>query len=533
MKLRTDRLRQPAFAMAVGTSLSRATGLMRTMALASALGVSALGDAYNTANTAPNMLFQLAAGGLLSSAVVPLLAREEDERRRSEVASVLMGVVVTVGVAASVLLAWAAPAVMEVLTAGARGRGGYQEFLDVGTSWLRLFAPQVLLYAVSVLSVGMLQARGRLGVAALAPVATNLLTIVAALAFIAEAGGVPPTPATVGSDAIRLLGWGTTAGVAAMAAIQLAAARRSTPGLRLRLAFRDPAVLDLRRLGTWVLLYVVVNQLGYAAVVSVASSVEGGVTAYQWAFTLMQLPYAVIAVSVHSAAYPRMAQAASSDGDLPAEIARPARLCLALLLPAAAGLAMLALPLAHAVVGRSGAGLVAAALVGFAASLVPFSLFQLLTRAFYARLDGRTPAIVNVAVNVVNVAIDLLVIGLVDHPGLRVAGLAGGHAASYVVGCLLLSRALRRTIGLRVAALLGGAARVLAATMMMTFALAVPAVILADAGSRVSAAVGSSLAAGAGAAVFFLAARALGVAGLAKFPPASGGPKPTSSEPVP
>lgn len=327
--------------MAVGTSLSRATGLMRTIALASALGVSALGDAYNTANTAPNMLFQLAAGGLLSSAVVPLLAREEDERRRSEVASVLMGVVVTVGVAASVLLAWAAPAVMEVLTAGARGRGGYEEFLDVGTSWLRLFAPQVLLYAVSVLSVGMLQARGRLG-------------------------------------------------VAAMAAIQLVAARRSTPGLQLRLAFRDPAVLELRRLGTWVLLYVVVNQLGYAAVVSIASSVEGGVSAYQWAFALMQLPYAVIAVSIHSAAYPRMAQAASSDGDLPAELAKPARLCLALLLPAAAGLAMLALPLAHAVVGRSGAGLVAAALVGFAASLVPFSLFQLLTRAFYARLDGRT-----------------------------------------------------------------------------------------------------------------------------------------------
>ena len=519
--------------MAAGTSLSRATGLMRTMALAAALGVTVLGDAYNTANTAPNMLFQVAAGGLLSSAVVPLLAREGDERRRSEVASVLLGLVLVVGVAGSVLLAWAAPAVMEVLTAGARGRRGYEDLLEVGTSWLRLFAPQVLLYAVSVLSVAMLQARSRLGVAAVAPVATNLITIVAALAFLAQAGGIPPSVVTVDGDAIRLLGWGTTAGVAAMAAIQLAAAARSTPGLRPRLAFGDPAVRELRRLGSWVVVYVVVNQLGYAAVVSLASSVAGGVTAYQWAFTLMQLPYAVIAVSVHSAAYPRMAKAASGDGDLASEMARPARLCATLLLPAAMGLALLSLPLAHAVVGRAGAGLVAAALAGFAASLVPFSLFQLLTRGCYARLDGRTPARVNVAVNVVNVTVNAVVVGTLDRPGLRMAGLAAGHAASYLVGCVLLSRALGRTSGLRGATLLAGAPRVLAATLVMAQALAWPAVLLADANSRLWAVVGSALAAAGGAVTFLVAARVLHVAELERFPGTGLRPKPPFSQPVP
>lgn len=497
--------------MAAGTSLSRATGLARTVALASALGVTALGDAYNTANTAPNMLFQLAAGGLLSSAVVPLLAREVDGRRRAEVASVLMGVVLVVGVAGSLVLAWAAPAVMEILTAGARSRTGYADLLAVGTSWLRLFAPQVLLYAVSVLSVGILQSRGRLGMAALAPVATNLLTIMAAVAFMAQAGGIRPSPGTVSAEGIRLLGWGTTAGVAAMTAIQFAAARRSAPGLRVRLALRDPAVGELRRLGTWVLLYVVVNQIGYAAVVSLASSVAGGVTAYQWAFTLMQLPYAVIAVSVHSAAYPRLARAAAGDGDFAGEIGRSARVGLGLLTPAALGLALLSRPVAHAVVGRAGAGLVTAALMGFAASLVPFSLFQLLTRACYARLDGRTPATVNIAVNLVNVGIDLAVVASVTSPGGRVAGLAAAHAASYVVGCILLTRALGRSSGLRALALFGGANRVLMATAATAAVVAGPAVLLGGVPTRALAAVGAGVAGIGGAVVFVVAAKIAGV----------------------
>ena len=504
--------------MAAGTSLSRATGLVRTMALAWALGVTALGDAYNTANTAPNMLFQLAAGGLLSAAVVPLLARQQDERTRAEVASALMGVVLVGGAVASIVLVSLAPAVMQVLTVGARGRPGYEDLVAVGTSWLRMFAPQVLLYGVSVLSVGMLQARGRLGVAALAPVATNLVTIAAAGLFVAQAGGEAPTTASVSGTALGVLGWGTTTGVAVMSAVQLLAARRAFPGLKVRVAFRDPAVLELRRLGAWVVVYVVGNQLGYAAVVALASSVEGGVTAYQWAFSLMQLPYAVIAVSVHSAAYPRMARAAGGEGDLAVEVARSARVGLSLLTPAAVGLALLAPAVANAVVGRRGAGLVAAALGGFAISLLPFSLFQLLTRACYARLDGRTPALVNGVVNIVNVAVDIAVVVAVDRPGPRVAGLAVGHAVSYAVGCLLLLRSLRRVGAVRLAPLLEGAHRVVGATAVMTVVLAAPSALLRGPGQRLLSAVGAVLVAAGGGAIFLLVMRLFGVRRLRRRP---------------
>lgn len=502
----TEVLRRPAVAMAAGTTLSRATGLVRTVALASAVGVTALGDAYNTANTAPNMIFQLAAGGLLSSAVVPLLAGAPDERRRSEIASVLLGVVVTAGVVVSLLLAVAAPAVMRVLTLGARGRAGYPEFLAVGTSWLRMFAPQVGLYGVSVLAVGVLQARGRLAIASLAPVVTNIITTAAALVFIAKAGSRATSPGTVEGGQVALLGWGTTLGVAAMAGLHLWGARRAETGLRLRFAFRDPAVGELRRLGTWILVYVVVNQIGYAVVVALANSVDGGVTAYQWAFTLMQLPYAVIAVSVHSAAFPRMARAAVAGTDMAEQVVRPARVCVVLLVPAAVGLALLALPVATAVVGRAGAALVASALAGFAASLVPFALFQLFARAFYARRDARTPAIVNIGVNTVNVAVNLAVVASTDSGLLRVAGFAAGHAASYVVGCLLLSRALHRDSALGALSMFTGLARVLAASSIMAVVVAGAVVLFPDSGSRPTAAAGAFVVASLGAAVYALVA---------------------------
>src|SRR3546814_3580415 len=78
---------------------------------------------------------------------------------------------------------------MQVFTAGAGGRMGYETFGSLGTSWLRMFAPQVALYAVSVMAVAIMTARRHLALGAVAPVATNALTIAAALGFIAVSKG--------------------------------------------------------------------------------------------------------------------------------------------------------------------------------------------------------------------------------------------------------------------------------------------------------------------------------------------------------
>lgn len=434
--------RRPAVGMAAGTVASRATGLARTVALAWALGVGTASDAYNIANTAPNMLFTLVAGGTLTSALVPMLARAKTDEERSERASVVLGTVAAWSVGASILLIVFAPVLMHVLTAGAGGsRGG--DLSALGVRWLRMFGPQVAFYAIGVAATSVMAAHRRLTLGAFASTITNVLTIAACAWFVALAGRRPDAT-SIPRSGVAVLGLGTTAGVAAMALLQLAGARRAQPGLRITPRVRHPAVTELRRLGGWMIVYVGVNQVAYAAVVAMASSVDGGVTAYQWAFMLMQVPYAVVAVSIFSSAYPELSRAVEDAEAVRTLVRAVSARTAALLLPAAAGVAITAGSLATALVGSADASLVAAALRGFAMSLVPFAMFQLLTRTSYARGDTKTPALVNLAVNAAMVFADVAVLVSLRGPTERLAGLAIGHSISYFVGCAALGRSLRR-----------------------------------------------------------------------------------------
>jgi putative peptidoglycan lipid II flippase len=517
MSLRRPRWPSPAVGMAAGTTLSRLTGLARTVLLASVLGVTALGDAYNIANTLPNIIFQLAAGGVLSATVVPLLARADSEDQRRETAGILLGTLTIVGIAATLLLLVAAPFVVRLLTIGGTSLPDHDAVVRTGTTWLRMFAPQVALYTVSVLATAIMTARHRLALGAFAAVSTNVLVIAGALAFDAMVDGEVRIDA-LASGPIATLGWATTAGVATMALLQLWGAYRAEPGIRARVALHHPAIRQLRHVGGWVLVYVAVNQLGLAAVVALASSVEGGVSAYQWAFALMQLPYAIVAVSVVSDAFPRIAKAAARDADVTEEVARPLRRMLLILLPAGMGLAVLALPAARTVVGPTGSVLVAAALGGFALSLVPFSIFQLLTRTSYASQDTRTPALVNIVLNLVTVGWGAAIIVAIDSGAGRLVGLALGDAAAYAVGCVLLRRRLVARGTLRAHELLGPSfGRSLVATGSMGFALAVVLRLAGVSGSQWGAAMQTVVLAGLGVISYMALCCVLGVRDLGQL----------------
>ncbi len=441
---------RPAVAMAVATAFSRGSGFARTLALAWALGVTTLADAYNVANTAPNMLFQLAAGGVLSSAVVPLLTQSTTDAERRDNANALFGSVLIVGAIASLVLAASAPLIIRGLTSGGSGRSDYAAVVRVGSLWLVLFAPQVLAYAVSVFSVGVLTSRSRLFLGAAAPVTTNVLMLAGVIAFVVV-GGRRPGVEGVRDAAVFWLGGLTTFGVIVMALIQFIGARRIEPGLRPKFVLRHPAIRRAAGIAPWVALYVGVNQAGLAFVVSFASSIPGGISAYQWAFTVMQLPYALIGVSILTAAFPRISASADRDpGATTLAVNSALARMMQFLVPVSGVLVGAAPLLAVALVGRSGEMLVAAGIAGFAVSLGPFSAFQLFTRASYAFRDARRPALVNIGVNVVNVAFDLVILAVVEDGRGRLAGLALGHAASYVAGVLLLARQLRVRHGVRV-----------------------------------------------------------------------------------
>ena len=444
--------------MAVGTLLSRLTGFVRTAALVTVLGTTRLGDAFNTANTVPNMLLVLVTGGTLSSVLIPMLARETDMDERRRRAEAIGGLVMLGTGIASVLMLLGSPVIARFFALGLRGGPNYDAYVSVTTQWLTLFAPQIFFYGISVYAVAVLNAHGRLALAGFAPVLTNVVAVGAIIAYVMLGGpsgigdNVDPSLQALGTTPLVVLGIGTTLSIAAMALPQLLGARRVLPKLRLRPQLRrsDPATRELWRLGRWTLGYVAANQIGLAVIIALANDIEGGVVAYQVAFAIMQLPFGIIAVSLFSAIYPRLSRNAMRDDDAFAlSVAGGFRLTVLLLLPAAVGLFVLAGPITDILVNYgaaagSGAEFIAAVVRIFALALLPFTVFQFLTRSYYALTDTKTPMLANFCLNGVNIAFALLASFVIEDPVRRIQGLVGSYALSYLTGCVLLAVGLVR-----------------------------------------------------------------------------------------
>jgi putative peptidoglycan lipid II flippase len=520
-------LARPATVMAVGTTLSRLTGLGRVVAMAFALGVaeSRLADSYNIANTLPNVLYELVLGGVLTSVFIPVLVEElrtkpHDEAWRSVSALVTasLGLLVAVTVAAIA----AAPLVIDVFTGRVAGVQAAQQH-DLATFFFRFFAPQIALYGFAAIAAALLNAHGRFAVPMFAPILNNLVVIAMFLAFAALTSGVP-TNASVDADPILklLLALGTTGGVAAMAAVNLPFLRRLPGRLRAHLDLSHPAVRKVARLSAWMLLYVAVNTLGFGVSFYLANAKQGGPTAYVTAFAFFQLPYGIAAVSIITALVPRLA-ARHVDRDTQgfgAAVAGGLRTTALLMLPATAAYLVLARPLIqvlleHGVVGRASVGLVASTLQLFAVGLLPFAAFLLFARAFYARQDTRTPALVNVVENAVTIALDFAL-----FPGLDVRGLALAHSLGYVAGAIMMGWLLARRVGglqltrtVREVAKVALASGAAAAVMVVVANACAGLAAEGDLGALVQLAAGGA----AGLAAFLAAARALAVQDLSVF----------------
>ncbi len=461
--------------MALGTIASRATGFLRTAVVAAVLGVGAVGDAFNLANTAPNIVYELLLGGVLSSVVVPLLVRaaREDRDEGQAYANRLLTLTVLVLGTASVLLVLFAPALVALYAAP----GTPEEARDLAVVLARFLLPQVLFYGAGAVMGAYLNTQGRFGPPMWAPVLNNVVVVVTGLVFLLLPGPRDLEPGTVTDLQVTVLGVGVTLGIVAQTAALVPALRATGFRFRPRLDLRGSGLGRAARLAQWVFLYVVANQVAYLVVVRLATGasaqVEGrGYSSYVYAFVLWQLPHAVVAVSVITALLPRMS-AAAADGrtdDLRSALAQGLRLVLAVLVPAAVayvvlGRSIATLVFAHGEVTVAQARFIGLLLGVFALGLVPFSVYQLQLRAFYAMQDTRTPTLVNWGVNATLVVVDVALY-LALPPHLKVVGLAAGQAASFVVGLLVVSRVLgRRTGGLEAAGVLRTGVRCLVACL--------------------------------------------------------------------
>ena len=449
-----QRLARPAAAMAVGTALSRATGLGRVAAMAIALGVaeSRLADSYNIANTLPNIVYELVLGGVLTSVFIPVLVEELRTRVREEAwrsVSALVTAAMLVLVGMTVLTIAAAPWIIDLFSGRVSGAAGAEQH-RIATFFLRLFAPQIALYGFAAIADGLLNAHGRFALPTFAPILNNVVVIATFLAFAAITAGTPTNASVLDDTGLKLLlALGTTGGVAAFAAVYLPFLARLPGRIRARVDLRHPAVRKLGRLSSWTFAYVITNVIGVVISFYLANGVQGGVTSYVTAFAFFQVPIGIAAISVITALTPKMA-AHHVDGDQESFRHRTAgglRLCALLMLPATVLYLVLAQPLIatlleHGVAQARSAELVASVLRYFAIGLLPFAAFQLLRAAFYARQDARTPAYVNVVENAVTIGLDFAL-----FPIMHVQGLALAHSLGYVAGCAVALVPLRRAVG--------------------------------------------------------------------------------------
>lgn len=455
-----QRILHSSAVMAAGTVVSRASGYVRAALLVAALGSGLRGDLFAIANTLPNMVYILLAGGIFNAVLVPQLVRriKDDADGGDAYASRVITLSALFLGAVTVLLVVLAPLLLRVYLDGRYllpARVGQLESIVDLTRWC---LPQVFFYGMYVLVGQVLNARGRFGPMMWAPIANNLLSVlmlVLYLVFYGATGRGPERDEALGVGPEVLLGLGSTLGIVAQFLVLVPYLRASGFVYRPRFDFRDPELRRTLSLGIWTVGFVVVTQAAYLVVVRLASggAVDGGTgyLVYSNSLLIMMVPHAVITVSLATAILPRLSEHAH-DGRLAAlgsTVGATLRTALALVLPFAVLLPITASDVAgfaFSWASAEEAARFAPTLAAFGPALVFFTVHYFMLRGFYAMEMTRLVFFIQVAVSLTNVAVAIVLVPR-GSPEDTAPLLVVAYLASYAVGAVASYVLLRRTVG--------------------------------------------------------------------------------------
>ena len=493
--------------VAAGFIASRLLGLLRSVVIADAFGTEPELGAYWVAFRVPDLIFQLLAGATLSAAFIPTFSRVvmrdgEDEGWR--LASSVLNLISFATFLAAGLAFLLAPLIVPLLAPGLGEESGRQDELrDLAVELTRLMLLSPLLFGISGMISGILNARQHFLAPAVAPLLYNLGIIFGAV-VLAERWGV------------HGLAWGVVIGSLGHLLVQLPALRAvgmrwqpavdvASEGVREVLRLMGPRVLGLAA-----------AQVNLVVVIFFASFIsDESISAINFAFLIMLLPVGVIGMAIATAAFPRLAQhgAALELTRLRDALDAALRMILFLAIPASVGLVLLAEPSVRLLLQRgafdeASTNLVVDALVVYAVAVWAHAATEIVSRGFYALSDTRTPVSYALLAMALNVA---LCAALVAPFGIR--GLAAAASVAAIVELALLLRALHRRLhGLDTRALGGSVARTLGATLVMAQVLLLLLILLRAAGADPDELLGSlvlTALGGLGGLLAFVAAAAL------------------------
>ncbi|WWR55068.1 murein biosynthesis integral membrane protein MurJ [Streptomyces sp. SCSIO 30461] len=445
--------------MMLGSLVSRTTGFVRSAVVVAALGTALLADAYNVANTVPNIVYILLMGGALNSVFVPELVRAAKEHEDGGVAYTdrLITLCLVALTAITTVAVLASPWIVTAYT----DYSGAQRDLTVALA--RYCLPQILFYGAFTVLGQVLNARGRLGAMMWTPVLNNVVVIAVFGIYLVVAATATGAGA-VTEGQLLLLGIGSTAGIAMQALALLPALRSAGFRWRPRFDWRQAGLGRPVRAAVWTLLLVLVNQVAYWVVTRLTTTAglradaEGiaagvGYTAYSSAYQLWVVPQGIITVSLVTALLPVISRAAV-DGDpgrIGAELTRclkttavaivPAGIVFLLLAPRLTGVAY-----QYGQVTEADAQAIGWVLAAFAPGLAAFSAQYVLARGFYALGDTRTPFFLTLVIAGLNTGLSLAAYALLPARW-AVVGIAGAYAVACTIGLACTATVLRRRLG--------------------------------------------------------------------------------------
>ncbi len=457
-------LRVQTIWMGIGTALSRLTGLLRILALAYALGFTRLADAYNLANNAPNMLYDVVLGGVLSATFIPIFVERlatRSERQAWKAISAVTTTAVLLLVVATVASWVMAPYIIDAFTilghaSGARGQAHLEQEKEVATTLLRWFVPQIALYGLIGLTTALLNVRNRFIAPMWTAIANNAVCILVLLWFRYVAGPQPSLESvSLHQSQLILLGLGTTCGVALQAALLLPSLKRAHVSLRWRFEPGHEAVRAIARLGSWTLGFILMSQFVQFVVLALAVAAGGPapVSSYTYAYAFLQMPFAIVAVSIMSAVTPDLAKhwAVQQMQLFRRRLATGLRAVIAIIVPASVGLLLLAHPASRLFFSRGAASgssgeqaitITGSTLAMFALGLPSYCVFQYEIRVLEAMQRARTAFWFSMVPNGFNLVLALILVHLIGVPGLALA-----LSIAYSIGAIWGLAVLRGWLG--------------------------------------------------------------------------------------
>ena len=420
--------------LTVAALASRLLGWIRLLVIGSQFGASRELDAYFAAFRIPDAIFQLVVAGALSAALIPVFSSYRARGQEGEawkLASSVINLVLIALAGLSLIMAIFAPVFVPIVAPG----------FDAPTTELTIRMTRVMLISPVLIGMGavvsgILNSYQQFTVPAIAPLLYNIAIIAAAI-FLAPIMGVEG------------LAVGVAIGSLAHLAVQLPNLARVGQRYDLTIGLRHPGVRRVAWLMGPRTLGLAAGQINFLVSTVLASGLAAGsLTAYNYAFQLSQIPVGVIGVSIAVALFPTLSQDAALGriGAIRRQVANAVRVLIFVAAPLTAIMVVLREPLTsvfyqYGLFGQSDADRTASALLFFALGLVGHIVVHVLTRAFYAMQDTKTPvawAIIAVAINVPLMAV------LVGPMG--VEGLALALSISSVLEVIGLLWFLRRRI---------------------------------------------------------------------------------------